>query len=245
MESAPLSPRRTTSTPAGKPGPSSSTVSTSPPPVAPGDGHRDARALGGVGEDVVEEHVDERHQVGLAGVHRRPPARRAPSTGSRAPGPRPAAPRRRPGRPARRARACRRRVPPARSAGPRCTTWSTMTWSRSRSSESRARSSPAGSASMRSRSEVIGVRRRCDRSETASRSRASSSSMRPTRRWRPRRGRGPRAVPTAREAGVRRSPRVCAQVASPPIGWTNERPTRSAISSAPSSSTRPRPASTR
>ena len=120
VEPAPLSPRRTTSTPSGKPGPPSSTVSTSPPPSRGPTRHRRRGALRGVGEDVVEQHVDERHQVRLAGVHRDsgPAGDSTPNGAALVLG------QRRPeARPARRARprasACRRPVPPARSAGPR------------------------------------------------------------------------------------------------------------------------------
>ncbi len=108
--------------------------------------------------------------------------------------------------------------------------------------EAIARSPASETASTRSRSAVTGVRRRWDRSETDSRSRSSSSSMRSTSRSIAPASSctsgGPLTAATGSGDAVRPSAWVCS--ASCRIGWTKERPSRSTTTSDPTSRARPR-----
>ena len=136
----------TTSRPSGKPGPVVLDGQHQPAARrAARQRDRDRGALGGVGEDVVEQHVDQRHEVLLGGADRhRAGGVDTASRERRGPGPRPAAPRTAPARPA----PPRRRRPatsPSRSERRASrTTWSTIASSSSRSAPSRSRSSPVG-----------------------------------------------------------------------------------------------------
>ena len=112
-----------------------------PAAVAGIDRHRQSGALGGVGEDVVEEHVDQRLEVRLAGVDQRSPAtsgRRAVKVAALVLGQR--RPEREPARPAPSTPGVPATSPSRSERRASLTTWSTITWSRSRSSPRRARS---------------------------------------------------------------------------------------------------------
>ena len=176
VEPPPLAPRRSTSAPAGSPGPASATSSRAPPPGRGPSRTANARAVRGVREDVAEQGVDQRLEVRPADRHRQ---RARGEVGAHV-----ALgvlgqhrPERDPLGDHRGGVALRRR--PWRGGAPRRSPSVTARCTASTPAPIRAASSGRGRASASSRSAVSGVRTRCERSATVSRSSRSSSLIRP------------------------------------------------------------------
>ena len=142
--------------------------------------HRVGRALGGVGEDVAQQHVDRGRGVVRGQPHEVGPGRARSCTTTSGRRRRPARPRTRPDPAATAARS--HRTATASCSGRRAARISSLTSASRRSTSSSSAAAPWPSASRRRA--VSGVRSRCERSATRSRSAASSSSMRSARRLR-------------------------------------------------------------
>ena len=119
VDPVPEVPRRTTSTPSGRPGPPSSTVRTRPPPRTGSQRHRHRGPVGSVGEHVVEQDVDQHDEVLLGGAHLHRSAHVARAARTAAPAPRPGAPRTAPAGPGAPHRRRRPPGPRVRSVSPR------------------------------------------------------------------------------------------------------------------------------